>query len=191
VEQIAELSARLTQSEQRVLELEKQRASARATLADERRQREAVQRRVAALKAQLKRRFRELDDANVMVVSSKDDRMSVALARQTLFPEDSTTISPSGRVLLCELSQAIVEGVKGQIRVTGYYGRPDIESRPLAQRYRTSWELTASRAAAATEALVTACGTPTERLLSVGYGPRAAGPLGENVAFEFVLGALD
>jgi flagellar motor protein MotB len=174
-----------------VLELEKQRASARVTLAEERRQREQVQRRIESLKAQLKRRFRALDDANEMIVSSKDDRMSVALARQTLFPEDSTTITASGRELLCELAQAIVEGVRGQIRVTGYYGKPDIASRVLAQRYRTSWELTASRAAAATEALVTACGAPTERLLSVGYGPRAAGPLGENVAFEFVLGALE
>jgi hypothetical protein len=30
------------------------------------------------------------------------------------------------------------------------------------------------------------CGAPTDRFLIVGYGPRAAGPLGENVALEFV-----
>jgi flagellar motor protein MotB len=79
----------------------------------------------------------------------------------------------------------------GQIRVTGYYGKPSIAEPELAQRYGTPWELSAARAASAVDVLAGECGGPTDRFLAVGYGPRAAGPLGPNVALEFIFRAND
>jgi flagellar motor protein MotB len=74
----------------------------------------------------------------------------------------------------------------GQLRITGYYGKPRIVEPALSKRYASPWELSAARAARTVDVLVRDCHTPAERFLAVGYGPRAAGPLGENIAFEFI-----
>jgi flagellar motor protein MotB len=75
----------------------------------------------------------------------------------------------------------------GQIRVTGYYGKSTIQDRRMRKKFDSTWELSASRASAAARALERRCGAPVDRFFVVGYGPRPAGPLGENVAFEFVV----
>jgi hypothetical protein len=43
------------------------------------------------------------------------------------------------------------------------------------------------RAATVAKVLERGCGAPTDRFLVVGYGPRPAGPLGANVAFEMIV----
>lgn len=92
---------------------------------------------------------------------------------------------------MCGVSTQIMAEFAGQLRVTGYYGKPRIVEPALARRYGTPWELSAARAARAVDVLVRDCQAPTERFLVVGYGPRAAGPLGENVAFEFIFTSTD
>jgi chemotaxis protein MotB len=150
-----------------------------------------VKERIDKLKELVLAQFGRLSQAKMLTVSSASDRVSIAVKRAVLFPSNGPEVSANGRSLLCQLSNTIMTVFDGQIRVTGYYGKPRIEEPELARRYSSPWELSAARAASAVRVLETGCGAPTDRFLIVGYGPRAAGPLGENVALEFVFEAAE
>ena len=142
--------------------------------------------RIEKLKGALRSEFSKLQQAKLLTIASAADRVSVAVSTTVLFADRRPLITPNGKSLLCQLGKSIMAEFNGQIRVTGYYGKPRILEPDLAARFGTPWELSAVRAAAAVQALETTCGAPAERFLVVGYGPRAAGPLGENIALEFV-----
>lgn len=150
-----------------------------------------TQERIEKLKERLTAQFSRLHQAKLLTVASAADRVSVAVAASVLFVDQRPVVTANGRSLLCDLAKTIMAEFSGQIRVTGYYGKPAIAERELARRYATPWELSAVRAAAAVDALEKTCRAPTDRFLAVGYGPRAAGPLGENVALEFVFEARE
>jgi flagellar motor protein MotB len=142
--------------------------------------------RIERLDARLRERFGELARSQKLSVASAGERMSVAIANEQLFSGSSLDVSSSGRALLCDLAQTVMAEFDGQLRITGYYGKPRIVEPALSRRYASPWELSAARAARAVDVLVRDCRAPAERFLAVGYGPRAAGPLGENIAFEFI-----
>jgi flagellar motor protein MotB len=144
-----------------------------------------VARRIDKLERLLSAQFGRLVQAKMLVVSSAGDRMSVAMAVPALFSTRSR-LTKNGRTLLCELTKTIMSEFKGQIRVTGYYGKPRLEDADIGPRGTTPWHLSAARASSAADALQQSCRTPPDRFFVVGYGPRAAGPLGENVALEFI-----
>jgi len=145
-----------------------------------------VKQRIENLTRVLSSQFGRLVQAKMLVVSSADDRMSVALAVPALFGGGPARVTPNGRTLLCELTRTILDEYRGQLRVTGYYGEEKLTDPSLSARYASPWHLSAARAASAAEVLAGECAAPPERLLVVGYGPRAAGPLGENVALELI-----
>lgn len=145
-----------------------------------------VRERIEKLERRLSAQFGRLAQGKMMLVSSAGDRVSIALAVPALFATRDR-LTPNGRSLLCELAKTIMAEFKGQIRVTGYYGKErSAGSSGLSGRHPTPWHLSAARAASAADALERSCGAPAERFFVVGYGPRPAGPLGENVALEFV-----
>jgi flagellar motor protein MotB len=119
----------------------------------------------------------------MLAVTSASDRVSVALAVPALF-STRERLTPNGRELLCQLAKVIMSEFKGQIRVTGYYGQARLDA--ASARHRTPWHLAAERASSAADALEHDCNAPADRFLVVSYGPRPAGPLGENVALEFI-----
>ena len=114
----------------------------------------------------------------------------MALAIPALFPAGRTQVTANGRALLCELARTVMQHHDGQLRVSGYLGKSVI-SEPALARYGTPWQLSAARAASAAAVLERDCKLATERLYAVGYGPRAPGPLGENVALELILSPRD
>jgi len=150
-----------------------------------------VAQRIERLEIRLRSQFAELTRERRLNVSSAGDRVSVAIALPLLFPGGAPKVSAGGRTLLCQLAKSIMADFSGQLRVTGYYGKSKIAEPRLLRRYGTPWELSAARAAQAVEVLERDCRAPTERFLVVGYGPRSAGPLGENVAFEFIFSPGD
>lgn len=145
-----------------------------------------VKQRIEKLTRVLSSQFGRLVQAKMLVVSSADDRMSVALAVPALFGGGPARVTANGRSLLCELTRTILDEYRGQLRVTGYYGAEKLTDASLSARYASPWQLSAARAASAAEVLASDCAAPAERLLVIGYGPRAAGPLGENVALELI-----
>jgi chemotaxis protein MotB len=145
-----------------------------------------VRRRLEKLERVVSTQFGRLARADMLLVSSASDRLSVALAIPALFPLGRMTVTANGRALLCELAQAILQHYDGQLRVSGYYGKPTI-AEPALARYGSPWQLSAARAASAAAVLERDCEVAAERVYAVGYGPRAPGPLGENIALELVL----
>lgn len=144
-----------------------------------------VARRIEKLERLLSAQYGRLVHGKMLVISSAVDRVSVALAVPAVFsPQDNLT--RSGRALLCELAKTILAEYQGQVRVTGYYGKPRLDESALGTGSPSPWHLSAARAASAADALETDCGVPADRFFVVGYGPRPGGPLGENVALEFI-----
>jgi flagellar motor protein MotB len=170
------LQAELAKSQAQSAALERELASSQGGNA-------TVRARIEKLERLLSAQFGRLAQAKMLVVSSASDRVSVALAVPALFSARER-LTPNGRELLCQLSKAIMSEFKGQIRVTGYFGKAQLE-RSSARR-GTPWHLAAARASSAADALENDCNAPADRFLVVSYGPRAAGPLGENVALEFI-----
>lgn len=160
-----------------------QNESLRQALASPQDQGADVRARIEKLERLLSAQFARLAQAEVLLVSSAAERVSVAIAVPALFSARDRLTS-NGRELLCQLSKTIMGEYGGQIRVTGYYGKPRLDTEDA--RRGTPWHLAAARAASAADALERDCKAPPERFLVVSYGPRAAGPLGENVALEFV-----
>ncbi len=146
-----------------------------------------IQKRIEKLKDVVSERFAPLVQAKQIALSSAGDRVSVAVAMPVLFPQGRSEVGKDGRALLCQLASSIMAHYGGQIRVTGYYGKTGIGESTLSRGYATSWELSAARAASSTAVLEQGCGASQQRFLAVAYGPRAAGPLGPNVALEFAL----
>jgi flagellar motor protein MotB len=175
---LASARAELAQSRERVEQLEREVDSPRTASA-------RVLERIEKLQRLLSAQFGRLAREKMLAVSSAGDRVSVAVAVPALFSAREA-VTPSGRTLLCELARTIMGQYKGQIRVTGYHGAARIKDPTLAARHATPWHLAAARAASATSVLERDCGATMDRFLVVSYGPRAAGPLGENVALEFV-----
>jgi chemotaxis protein MotB len=170
--------AELAQLEREQVELRREVELARGDTAD-------VARRIEKLETLISTQFARLVQAKMLVVSTAADRVSVALAVPALF-STRDRLTKSGRALLCQLSRTIMSEYKGQIRVTGYYGKPELAASDATARWSTPWHLSAARASSAAEALERDCETLPERFFVVSYGPRAAGPLGENVALEFI-----
>lgn len=170
---------KLERAQQRLAQLEAEAGAREVTGAD-------VRHRIEKLERVLSTQFGRLARADMLLVSSAGDRLSVALAIPALFPLGRTQVTANGRALLCELAQTIQEEYDGQLRVSGYCGTP-----ANAARSGASWQLSAARAASAAAVLERDCKVAPERLYAVGYGPRAAGPLGENVALELVLSQRD
>lgn len=150
--------------------------------------RAAVRERMEKLERLLSAQFGRLAQAKVLLVSSAADRMSVALAVPALFSARDR-LTPNGRELLCQLAKVIMSEFDGPIRVSGYYGKDRLD--PADARRGSPWHLAAARAASAADALGRDCEAPTDRFMVVSYGPRAAGPLGPNVALEFIFGPED
>jgi chemotaxis protein MotB len=159
--------------------LQRDAASAQGAMA-------TVRQRIEKLERLLSAQFGRLEQAKMLVLSSAGDRVSVALAAPALFPTSAARVTANGTTLLCELAKTILQEFKGQIRVTGYYGKAKIDDLSLAARFASPWQLSAARAASAAEVLERDCRAPVERFMVVAYGPRSAGPLGENVALEFI-----
>lgn len=150
-----------------------------------------IQQRIERLKQSLATQFSRLARAKMLSISSAQDRVSIAVVMSALFAPGRPEVTPEGRSLLCKLARAVLAEHGGEIRVTGYYGKPSVEGRTLRAIPSTPWAVSAARAASAVDVLEKSCGAPTARLLAVAYGPRAAGPLGENVALEFVFQSED
>jgi chemotaxis protein MotB len=170
-----ELAASRAESER----LQREAASAQGATA-------SVRQRIEKLERLLSAQFGRLEQAKMLVLSSAGDRVSVALAAPALFPTSAARVTANGKTLLCELARTIMAEFKGQIRVTGYYGKDEIDDPSLSARFASPWQLSAARAAGAAEVLERDCRAPVERFMVVAYGPRSAGPLGENVALEFI-----
>ena len=149
-----------------------------------------VRHRLDKLERVLSTQFGRLARADMLLVSSAGDRLSVALAIPALFPLGRTVVTANGRALLCELAQTILQHHDGQLRVSGYYGKPTI-TEPALARHGSPWQLSAARAASAAAVLERDCEVAADRVYALAYGPRAPGPLGENVALELVLSQRD
>jgi chemotaxis protein MotB len=175
--------ASLARAQTRLAQLEEETRDGEAIAGDVRRRQEKLERVLST-------QFGRLARADMLLVSSAGDRLSIALAIPALFPLGRTQVTPNGRALLCELAQTILQHHDGQLRVSGYYGRPAI-AEPALARYGSPWQLSAARAASAAAVLERDCEVAAERVYAVAYGPRAPGPLGENVALELVLSQRD
>lgn len=180
---LEETREELTHARSRLARMDDDTRDEDATAAD-------VRQRLEKLERVLSTQFGRLARAEMLLVSSAGDRLSVALAIPALFPLGRTTVTSNGRALLCELAQTILQHHVGQLRVSAYYGKPAI-SEPALARYGSPWQLAAARAASAAAVLERDCELAAERVYAVAYGPRAPGPLGENVALELVLSQRD
>lgn len=185
-EERAALKESLEQAEKRSSDSQAQLQELGAKLEAEKTLSTEIEERILRLKQSLTTRFGRLVRAKMLNLSSARDRVSIAVAIPALFVPGRPELTTEGRSLLCQLSRAIMAEHSGEIRVAGYYGKPRLEARELAARRLTPWEWSAARAATSVNELENGCGVPTDRLLVVGYGPRTAGPLGENVALEFI-----
>lgn len=114
-----------------------------------------------------------------VTMDRENGAVRVTLADTLLFPSGSAELSPTGRVLVEELSATLMEG-ENFIIVEGHTDNVPI-SGALTETFATNWELSAARALAVVRAMEDAGADPA-RLEARAYGEHR--PVAENDTAE-------
>jgi chemotaxis protein MotB len=100
-----------------------------------------------------------------VVVSSDEDRITIRLADNLVFPSASADIREQARPLLAIVAAAVNE-TDNEIRVEGH-----TDNIPLAtEKYPSNWELSSARATAVLRLLTEELGVDPGRAFAAGYG---------------------
>jgi len=100
-----------------------------------------------------------------ILVSRDDDRITIRLADNLVFPSASADVRPEARPLLAIVASAVNQ-TGNEIRVEGH-----TDSIPLAtEKYPSNWELSSARATAVLRLLTEELGVAPARAFAAGFG---------------------
>ncbi|WP_437914602.1 OmpA family protein [Sorangium sp. So ce302] len=176
-----ELSARLRSAGQSVGQLAGERGSLSAELAETRAKLDDLRRKQAAAEARaaqmrdLASRFQAMVDGGKVRVGLRAGQLAIEVPSDALFDGARAELKPRGRAVLDEVATALRAVPDWKFQVAAY--TDDDRKRMKGAAFRSSWDLSAARAAAVVERLV-ARGMSPERLSAVGHGEFR--PLGPN-----------
>jgi len=131
-------------------------------LAELRKRREAIERRVAAYQDLLDR-FQALIDAGALEVKIVDGRMVVQMQTDVLFASGSATLSAEGAQAVTDVSKVLADIPERRYQVEGH-----TDNVPITKKYPSNWELAAARAVNVVKAMVDA-GLAPDRVSAASY----------------------
>jgi chemotaxis protein MotB len=145
---------------------------AKARLEELRKAQAAAEARTAAFR-DLAIRFKSLIDVGQLRIDNRHGELVVDLSGDLLFDVGHAEIRTVGKGVLMELARALQQlpvPPGGQAGTRRFLVTSHVDDAPLkSKRYKTTWELTTARAAAAVEYLVS-LGMPAESLTAAGAG---------------------
>lgn len=119
-------------------------------LAENRKRREAIERRVAAYQ-DLLARFQSLIDSGALEVKIVDGRMVVQMQTDVLFASGSAELSAEGARAVADVSQVLADIPERRYQVEGH-----TDNVPITKKYASNWELAAARAVNVVKAMINA-----------------------------------
>lgn len=150
---VATLEANLVAARTQVVDLRKQKAEAKARLAEFR---------------AVTRSFQSMINTGKLEVIFRKGQMIVKLPARVLFRSGSAEISAAGVEALGEVA-AILKKMRGRkFTVAGHTDNVAIST----EEFRSNWELSSGRAVAVLQLLISR-GVPPARLVAAGFGPHA------------------
>jgi chemotaxis protein MotB len=148
---------------------------AKARLEELRKAQAAAEARTALFR-DLEQRFKPLSDAGQLRVESRRGQLEMALNGDLLFEPGRAEVRTAGKGVLMEVARALQTAPAAASRRFLVTDHVDDEPFKPKQHYKSAWELTAARAAAVVEYLVSV-GVPPASLTAAGAGsadPRVA-----------------
>jgi chemotaxis protein MotB len=148
---VAALTEKLTQTESRIAELQKEKAAAIQThqsLEDEMR---------AAL------------ESKDVTISQLQGKLTVNILDRVLFDSGEATLKTGGEAVLRKVAEILAQHPNLKVHVIGHTDNIPIRA-SARNRFPSNWELSTSRATAAVRFLTEEAGVDPRRLGAVGYG---------------------
>ena len=187
-EEIAKLQKQASELEGNAARIAKEREQLRqeqsqlaATLEQERLAKEEEIKRLTRTQEELSRSLQDEISKGNITIQQVRDRLTINMVDRVLFDSGQAQVKPAGIKVLKQVGDVLGKITDKQIRIEGHTDNVPISSK-LQERFKTNWELSASRATTVVRYLIDQGGVDRQYLSAVGYADTQ--PLASNDSEE-------
>lgn len=148
--ELGDLKGRLTESETRIVKLEKDKDTATQS------------------RQSLESEMRAALESKDVTISRLQGKLTVNILDRVLFDSGEAELKPDGQEVLRKVAAVLAQHTTLKIHVIGH--TDNVPIRPTNRRFASNWELSAGRATSAVRFLVETAGVDPRRVGAVAYG---------------------
>ena len=174
-EEIAKLQKQASELEANAARIAKEREQLRqeqsqlaATLEQERLAKEEEIKRLTRTQEELSKSLQDEISKGNITIQQVRDRLTINMVDRVLFDSGQAHVKPAGIKVLKQVGDVLGKITDKQIRIEGHTDNVPISSK-LQDRFKTNWELSASRATTVVRYLIDQGGVDRQYLSAVGY----------------------
>jgi chemotaxis protein MotB len=174
-EEIAKLQRQASELEANAARIAKEREQLRqeqsqlaATLEQERAAKEEEIKRLTRTQEELSKSLQDEISKGNITIQQVRDRLTINMVDRVLFDSGQAQVKPAGIKVLKQVGDVLGKITDKQIRIEGHTDNVPISSK-LQDRFKTNWELSASRATTVVRYLIDQGGVDRQYLSAVGY----------------------
>ena len=174
-EEIAKLQKQASELEANAARIAKEREQLRqeqsqlaATLEQERLAKEEEIKRLTRTQEELSKSLQDEISKGNITIQQVRDRLTINMVDRVLFDSGQAQVKPAGIKVLKQVGDVLGKITDKQIRIEGHTDNVPISSK-LQDRFKTNWELSASRATTVVRYLIDQGGVDRQYLSAVGY----------------------
>ena len=174
-EEIAKLQKQASELEANAARIAKEREQLRqeqsqlaATFEQERAAKEEEIKRLTRTQEELSKSLQDEISKGNITIQQVRDRLTINMVDRVLFDSGQAQVKPAGIKVLKQVGNVLGKITDKQIRIEGHTDNVPISSK-LQDRFKTNWELSASRATTVVRYLIDQGGVDRQYLSAVGY----------------------
>ncbi len=166
--QASELEANAARIAKEREQLRQEQSQLAATLEQERLAKEEEIKRLTRTQEELSKSLQDEISKGNITIQQVRDRLTINMVDRVLFDSGQAHVKPAGIKVLKQVGDVLGKITDKQIRIEGHTDNVPISSK-LQDRFKTNWELSASRATTVVRYLIDQGGVDRQYLSAVGY----------------------
>ena len=166
--QASELEANAARISKERVKLRQEQSQLAATLEQERLAKEEEIKRLTRTQEELSKSLQDEISKGNITIQQVRDRLTINMVDRVLFDSGQAHVKPAGIKVLKQVGDVLGKITDKQIRIEGHTDNVPISSK-LQDRFKTNWELSASRATTVVRYLIDQGGVDRQYLSAVGY----------------------
>ena len=166
--QASELEANAARIAKEREQLRQEQSQLAATLEQERLAKEEEIKRLTRTQEELSKSLQDEISKGNITIQQVRDRLTINMVDRVLFDSGQAQVKPAGIKVLKQVGDVLGKITDKQIRIEGHTDNVPISSK-LQDRFKTNWELSASRATTVVRYLIDQGGVDRQYLSAVGY----------------------
>ena len=166
--QASELEANAARIAKEREQLRQEQSQLAATIEQERLAKEEEIKRLTRTQKELSKSLQDEISKGNITIQQVRDRLTINMVDRVLFDSGQAQVKPAGIKVLKQVGDVLGKITDKQIRIEGHTDNVPISSK-LQDRFKTNWELSASRATTVVRYLIDQGGVDRQYLSAVGY----------------------